>query len=320
MSDAVPATNVEIKFATTHGLDGTLTICADAMPDIIIADELWHHLMHLCGALPELCQGRAVGIPFASMPGGYELSRQGRAVAINGDHLAVVTYDLLPFASALLDAANRWLSISDADPAREGVAPAVRDAMETGRDAIAAIPSQEANAIADFESADLETVYDALITVGKKGRRELRSRVEAFLTHPEPALREAALKVLAFYWRLPEHTATAIRALREDGDRDVRGAAAMALGAYEVGDSDILRLLLDVALDAMEEESVRDAAHSSALIAAGVSKTDYPMERTLPGFEASANWRLLARLLGQLGVPIPKRLEELSNRSPDEAP
>jgi hypothetical protein len=37
--------------------------------------------------------------------------------------------------------------------------------------------------IADVESADLETVYDALITAGRKDRRELRSQVEDFLTN-----------------------------------------------------------------------------------------------------------------------------------------
>jgi hypothetical protein len=168
--------------------------------------------------------------------------------------------------------------------------------------------------IADLESSDLETVYDALISAGKKDRRELRPQVEAFLTNSEPALREAALKVLAFYWRLPEHRETAIRALRDDTDRDVRGAAAMALGGYEDGRSESLQLLLPVTLDATEEESVRDAAYSSALIVAGVSKAEYPMERTFPGFEDRANWHLLARLVREFGAPVPPRLEELSNR------
>jgi hypothetical protein len=172
----------------------------------------------------------------------------------------------------------------------------------------------------DLESKDVETIYDALISAGKKDQRELRPRVEAFLTSPEAGLREAALKVLAFYWRLPEHKETAIRALRADPDRDVRGAAAMALGGYPNGNVESLELLLDVALDQQEDESVRDASYSSALIIAGVTKAEYPMGRTFPGFEARANWRLLARLVREFGAPVPKRLEELaSSDDPGEA-
>ncbi|MBZ0234588.1 MAG: HEAT repeat domain-containing protein [Deltaproteobacteria bacterium] len=166
---------------------------------------------------------------------------------------------------------------------------------------------------ADLESTDVETVYDALIRAGKTHRRELRPRVEAFLTTSDPGLREAALKVVAFYWRLPEHRDTARRALGEDADPDVRAAAAMALGGYADG-ADELQLLLDVALDAREEESVRDAAYSSALIIAGVSKVEYPMERTLPGFEERADWPLLARLVRAFGAAVPDRLDELAQR------
>jgi hypothetical protein len=134
--------NIEITFAETHGLDGTLTIRADGTPEVVIADEPWHHLMHLCAALQDLSQGRTVGIPYSSMPGGYEVSRQGQKVAVNGDYLPAATFDFVPFASALLDAADQWLSIEVADAAREGVAPAVREALEAGRSTMAATPSQ----------------------------------------------------------------------------------------------------------------------------------------------------------------------------------
>ncbi len=131
---------IEINFAETNGLDGSLTIRAGGTPDVVIADEPWHHLMHLCAALPELAQGHTVGVPYSSMPGGYELSRQGREVAVSGDYLPTAAYDFVPFASALLDAANRWLAVEVADAARDGVAPAVREAVEAGRAAMATVP------------------------------------------------------------------------------------------------------------------------------------------------------------------------------------
>lgn len=167
--------------------------------------------------------------------------------------------------------------------------------------------------IADLESSDVETVYDAIISAGKTNRRELRPRIEALLTSSDPGLREAALKTVAFYWRLPEHETTARRALREDIDPDVRAAAAMALGGYPDG-ADALAPLLEVALDANEEEGVRDAAYSSALIVASVSRAEYPMERTIPGFEERANWPLLARVVHAHGADVPKRLRELAQQ------
>lgn len=59
---------------------------------------------------------------------------------------------------------------------------------------------------------------------------------------------------------------------------------------------------------------MRDAAYSSALIIAGVSKVEYPMERTLPGFEERADWPLLARLVRAFGAAVPDRLDELAQR------
>lgn len=166
----------------------------------------------------------------------------------------------------------------------------------------------------DLESSDTEAVYDAIISAGKKDRFDLRHMIEPFLSNPDPGLREAALKTLAFYWRLPEYEEIARTKLRDDEDPDVRAAAALALGGYAHGNLDNLPLLLDVTLDADEDEDVRDIAYSSALIVAGVTKREYPMEQTWPGFEARANWRLLARLVEECGAEVPQRLKELAGK------
>src|SRR5688572_19878730 len=63
--------SIEFEIAETRGLDGTLTIRADGAPDVVIADEPWHHLMHLCAVMQELSQGRSVGVPYSSMPRDY---------------------------------------------------------------------------------------------------------------------------------------------------------------------------------------------------------------------------------------------------------
>lgn len=167
---------------------------------------------------------------------------------------------------------------------------------------------------ADLSSPDPEAIYDVLIDLGKRGAVDRRQEVESFLSSDTPFLREAAIKVLAFHWRLDDHEATATRLVVEDPDPDVRAAAAMALGKYAQGDSDILRSLVAICLNPNEDEAVRDAAFTAAQVVAGVSREDYPIKRTLPGFELRADWDLLERLLARCGAPIPDRLREMTHR------
>lgn len=162
----------------------------------------------------------------------------------------------------------------------------------------------------DLRSTDVEVVYDAIIDAGKQGRRELRDAVESYLGHADAGLREAALKTLGFYWALPEYEEVAVRAIRDDEDLGVRSAAAMALSGY--AGREALAVLLEVALDQREDESVRDMAYASALVRAGISKQDYPMRSMFPGFEQRADWKLLARLVATTEVPVPARLRELA--------
>lgn len=169
--------------------------------------------------------------------------------------------------------------------------------------------------IEGLRSSDEDEMVHAVVVAGKTGRSELRDAIEPFLTSPNEAMREAAIKTLTFYWQIPEHRATAMRLARTEPDPDegVRAAATMGLSKYR--DDEALEMLLAIALDRQEDERVRDAAYVGSLVVAGISIRDFPTPARTPGFEEKADWRLLANLLRQRpNTKIPERLQQLATR------
>jgi hypothetical protein len=156
--------------------------------------------------------------------------------------------------------------------------------------------------------SDPEDLYDFLIHAGKSQRLDLQPRVESFLTDGHGSLRAAAIRVLTFYWKLTAHTPTALSLLTADPDPEVREAAAYGLSQAH-GDPAAIRALLDVVLASGEEDSVRDAAFHSVLVLCEVPRDDYPWEPLVPGFDAKADWGLLARCLHARGLSVPAELE-----------
>lgn len=163
---------------------------------------------------------------------------------------------------------------------------------------------------ARLTSSDPEDVYDAIIDIGKQGHPELADRVAPFLASETPFLREAAVRSLAFHLRAPAYTAEVVRLLTQDPDPGVRAAAAMGLNTFAMKDPELVRQLVEVAVNAAEAEAVRDAAFMSALVGAGVDRAEFPKVGWVPGFERNADWALLARALTRAGIALPPRLAE----------
>jgi HEAT repeat protein len=165
-----------------------------------------------------------------------------------------------------------------------------------------------------LSSTNPEDVYDAIIDIGKQAHPELVDRVVPYLTSPTGFLREAALRTLVFHLRIPAYKADAIRMLDSDPDEGVREAAAMGLNTFAAKDPELLQHLLRVAVTTTEDDTVRAAAFLSALVAAGIERSEFPKARVLPDFDTKADWPLLARALSRAGIPMPAGVAERAAR------
>lgn len=170
-------------------------------------------------------------------------------------------------------------------------------------------------------SAEREAVFDALIDAGKswamstvpdggRGWREaLEAPVRAYLTHPYPDLREAALRTLASYWALPAYRGVAHELARDDPDPDVRATALGAWAEYFRGTNDgpVLNELGRRLGGQGEPDGVRAEAYRGLLIVSG-HLDRVPREEVsdlLDVFEdvdGRVDWALVERLLRSASV------------------
>ena len=127
-------------------------------------------------------------------------------------------------------------------------------------------------------------------------------------------VRAAALRAVAFYWRLPDFRAMARARFTDDPSPEVRAVAASCLGGYGylAYSAEEMTTLVSKAIDPNEDDSVRAAAFSGALVASHVPRHDYPMARALPDFEARAPWGLLVDALTRVDLAVPPRLRSLA--------
>ncbi|MHB2020050.1 MAG: HEAT repeat domain-containing protein [Candidatus Xenobia bacterium] len=118
--------------------------------------------------------------------------------------------------------------------------------------------------------------YDAIIDVGQEWLKELKDEVVPYLDSEDEQLRSAAIRVLGFYWTLPEFRDKAWEMFRSDPDLDVRQVALMSWGAYynESHDPHVLRLLGQIFSDPNEDPGTRGGAYMSAQYVAGVPGPD----------------------------------------------
>lgn len=154
-----------------------------------------------------------------------------------------------------------------------------------------------------LRSSDPAEVFDALIGIGRAGLVALRPEVEHFLAHPEPRLRSAAIRVLAFYWALEAHRQTAEQMWRGDPSEDVRAVALMAWGRLYDGSKDAAALtsLISLLNDLMAGEAVRAQAWASLLSVAGIPQAQWPTQVAVYGrVDALVDWSLVYKIEAML--------------------
>lgn len=149
-------------------------------------------------------------------------------------------------------------------------------------------------------SDDVDTVFDAIIDIGKKGVYSLEPEVQRCLESPEAAIRSAAIKVLAFYWKQDVYRLRADVMSRTDPDEEVRGTALMAWSGYYAGtrDAGVMRRLHDLLCDPDENEYVRAQAYPALLAVAGLPPAEWPRQTSIYGdIQGGVDWALVERLM-----------------------
>lgn len=155
-------------------------------------------------------------------------------------------------------------------------------------------------------AADPQARYSAIIAIGKASLTGLASAIAPYLQDSDPELRSAAIRTLAFYWRLPQYRSVAEKMMREEPDALTRSVAVMAWAGYDIAtkNHETLRRLYKIVIDEAEAPTVRDQAYLDFFAvylptAAGRPKSAYRVGRR---FEDEVDWGRLDAAMQEIGL------------------
>jgi hypothetical protein len=177
----------------------------------------------------------------------------------------------------------------------------------------------EQQALAALRSATDDTRYSALIAIGKAGLRGLAPEIEPYLVDEDSELRSAAIRTLAFYWRMPEHRATAATMMRDEPDPSARAVAVMAWATYDlhanVGAT--LRRLYEIVIDDTQPKIVRAAAYDSFFAVHLPTDQGAPRAAMTAGrpVEDGFDWRRLDEAMRAAAADLPSEEDLARTRS-----
>jgi hypothetical protein len=145
---------------------------------------------------------------------------------------------------------------------------------------------------------DVERAQHLLRVAARTGLMTAEPQVSRFLTSSHSELRQAALRVLVFWWGLGERYLDACRdMLLNDPDADVRTTAASCLGAIRDSSKDQkdLRLLASIVRDRQTDSYLREAAYEALLSIIGIPPDQRPSAAQDLDFERDIDWDLVDR-------------------------
>ena len=155
-------------------------------------------------------------------------------------------------------------------------------------------------------STDPQARYSAIIAIGKASLTTLAPAIDPYLRDGDPELRSAAIRTLAFYWRLPQYRPVAEKMMREEPDELTRSVAVMGWAGYATASKDLetLRRLYEIIIDDTEATPVRDQAYLNFFVvylpsAVGRPKSAYHVDQR---FEGGVDWARLDAAMQESGA------------------
>ncbi len=156
---------------------------------------------------------------------------------------------------------------------------------------------------AQLRSPNGDDRSDAIVDIGKRGLREMHKDIEPLIADPDPPVREAAIRVLGFYWKLPSYKERALQMSQQDPDEETRMVALMAWADYfnATRDAEIAKYLYRVMRDPSEPEMVRAMAYTCFLAVCGIPSKDRPrrvmqLDKTV---DETIDWHRVEQLLNE---------------------
>lgn len=149
-----------------------------------------------------------------------------------------------------------------------------------------------------LRSPDEDEVYNALIKIGKGFHKELKEEIIPFLHHSNIELRSGAIRVLGFYWRLPEYKEVAWEIYKNDKDNWVRAGALMTWIGYSENsaDKDVLKTLFQILNDNNENEYVRQEAYRGIFVVSKLQPAEWP-KTLVDNLDEDVNWELVNKIV-----------------------
>lgn len=179
-------------------------------------------------------------------------------------------------------------------------------------------PAEQA-ALETLRCATDATRYSAMIAIGKAGLSGLAPEIEPYLADADSELRSAAIRTLAFYWRVPKHRETAALMMRDELDPSARAVAVMAWASYDLHANvdSTLRRLYEIVIDDTQPKLVRATAYHSFFGVHLPPNQDAPRSPMVSGraVEDGIDWSRLDEAMHAAGADLPSEQALAHTRS-----
>ncbi|MBY8961758.1 hypothetical protein KJK34_03225 [Flavobacterium sp. D11R37] len=149
-------------------------------------------------------------------------------------------------------------------------------------------------------------LFDILSNLGKRielnntEKSILKKEIEKFLNSESEILREVSLRVLGFYWALPEYKDIAIKIFNKDSDDDVRATALMSWSNLQRNTNNLssISFLKKLVEDKSLSPFIRLEAYSNIFVISNLHPSSWPKTNIdFKHIDEEIDWKLIDEIL-----------------------
>lgn len=151
-----------------------------------------------------------------------------------------------------------------------------------------------------------DTIYNILMDCGKiyqltQGEKsELKYTILEYCDHPDDIVRSAAIRVLCFYWGMPEFREKAFEIFANEAEDDETRSDALMSWANtyrKTNNRKIIDFLIQVLKDKSKDMMIRSGAYRDIFNVSLLEPKDWPKRLDWNNFDEEIDWGLLNKIL-----------------------